>query len=716
MSSALGLPSPSLSLSSVPSSSAVALPPSSSSLPSFGLPPSPLLTSIQTILTEYQKLHTEAAASSLHQQHLVSRIALLEAAEREREREVADLKRKVAILEYGVRHERAMRMEAIGRMRRQEGSGGSRRVLEELQQQGEERKRGQAEAGDEKEQLLLKAKAAPTARKKGSKAAHLVPHHYFTLPSRLPASPLSADSLLHWRDYFRDEGGNTNIQLTQHTDREQRMHTVTSMQTAASQPETARAASPPPAAAAPASPAPAASPVAAGSARVSSILNAGKKNLTAARKKKLQFADVDEAQAGKEQEEEAEGSKGKSRKPKLTASVFTSPPSAAKATSTAASSAAASPAVSASPAPSTATLTSSAFKTLKPKLSLRHHVAAVRAVAFDCSAGPAASSSHSSSAHTVLASASEDHTVQLWSVPSSALSSASASVSSLVRKVTAAKVIEPSATFRHLSPVLSVALHLRSGVCVAGTSGGEVEVWDVSAAMAEGKSSLYADVAVYQSGRRGGWKLPKPVWSLLMDEAGALLVCACADGAVYVCKAAEPGAAPLHVVKAAAPAAVPTSLSFLSSSQLLCGYTDGGLSVIDLQTGSVASQLSTPSHVSCVASASSSSSPTVLSGHVDGQILLHDTRAASLSSPPAHSLQAHSDVVTSLSCHPQDSRVASSGHDAMIRLWDGRRCLQMLEPHQTHRPVFDEAVHCVRWSGGGHLASAGADSVVRVFA
>ena len=726
-----------LQSSSSPSSS-ISLPSSSSSTTSTFTTPSlphllhplspssaptpPLVASIQAILTEFQRVDSERAA-------LVSRLTQLEQQAKERDDEVRLLKKQVEVLQYGVRCERAMRMGEGSRGRGVNGVSGGSRGKENVLASMREEKKAAGELADEKEQLLLKsdsslgqpAAAAVKGRTK-SKATPLQPN-YFTLPSRLPASPMSARTMLMWRDYIQTEGSKLDLDLAalkegkggeDETDGKQSGRPFIFPPISPSQAAAALAR--------PRSPGLSSNEATSAASTPRAGILGGKAKAGMKKVKKLQFKEeVERLDTGVEGEEGDNGGEEKERK--SITSIFTPPIAADDKDSSSTPTSLASPASSsASPSPRTAsssspsssstsksvfsTLASSAaYKQLRPKLTLRHHVAGVRAITFDSSA------SLSTSAPSLLASASDDCTVQVWNLSAQLPSagSTSSSSSSIAAKKQAAKPIEPITTFRHTHPVLSVALHVESSRLVAGTVSGRIEVWEATTTGVAG--GLYG-ASVGWAGKLGGWQAGGAVWSVVMEESGDVVVCASADGNVYVYSMTAIGSAPLHTIPPPAASSRPTSLTYLSSEQLVAAYTGGELALIDVSTGTVVTRSTTASYITSV----TANAFYLFTGHADGTIQLHDPRSLA---PSSSAVRAHTDSVTSVSCHPTSSVLASCGHDETVRVWDvrdgGMRVLQCLEPHATHRSVMDEAVHCVRWNEDGRLASSGADGMVKVY-
>ena len=682
----------------------------SPTLPTFGLFPSPLLTSLQSLASSISVVESERSALLLQRSALLDRVSALEALTLRQQAELSDLRHQVEVLEYGVRHERALRMDDLIARRGREGVSMHR---------GEEKQAGLE--GDEKEQLMLEQGKLAGGKRGRSKRTATTPQYckYFTLPSHLPAVPLSPGALLKWREYIQGEGRNTNIDVLSHTQREAKLPSASPQPL--SLPDEAESSSEQ---AAPSSPEPVmdASPPSGGEGRVvTGILSAGKRGPKGLKKKKkIQFKGVSSS------DDEEEDTRRRQRKV-VTHATFVPPAAAADSVDSSTVPASPSSASSADVASPASSSVPSSFSSLSAKslravpssavvrsrLVLRFHTAAVRAVAFSSSPSPSSPSS------TLIATASEDATINLFALPSSVSSSIAAKKP---------KPLEPLATYRHRSPVLSVALHQLSGVCVGGTAGGEVDVWSLEGALRG--DGVYSSYTECQMGRKGGWKWARSVWSVAINEQGDSIACACADGMVYLLNALQLGSPPLHAVPSpGGEDSLPSSLCFLSAAEVVAGYSNGDVVVIDTSTGDVKPRTSTAVYVTsvCVGPApapdsAATPSPRFISGHADGSMRLHSGGA---DCAVLCVVQAHSDAVTSVSVSAVDGRVASCGHDEMVRLWEVQtresgtvslRAVQTLEPHATHRSILGEAIHCVQWSERGMLASAGADGVVKVFA
>jgi WD40 repeat protein len=107
-------------------------------------------------------------------------------------------------------------------------------------------------------------------------------------------------------------------------------------------------------------------------------------------------------------------------------------------------------------------------------------------------------------------------------------------------------------------------------------------------------------------------------------------------------------------------------------------------------------------------------SPLVFVANVDRQVRCFDLNTGRV----CHKLLAHRGVVSALALQPLGQHLVSGSHDQSLRFWDLKtwKLLQNIDPHQTHRSKYNEAIHAVQFhSTYPLLASAGADSIVRVY-
>jgi len=91
-----------------------------------GVPPAPVLSAIDLVLREWNKIETERVDWSYQKAEFQARIEKLEKDARDFDRTKADLSKRCQILEYGLRHERAKGKKGEGEYEKPSGGDGSK--------------------------------------------------------------------------------------------------------------------------------------------------------------------------------------------------------------------------------------------------------------------------------------------------------------------------------------------------------------------------------------------------------------------------------------------------------------------------------------------------------------------------------------------------------------------------------------------------------------
>eukprot|EP00047_Mylnosiga_fluctuans_P012823 m.27969 g.27969 ORF g.27969 m.27969 type:complete len:622 (+) comp4482_c0_seq1:47-1912(+) len=322
-----------------------------------------------------------------------------------------------------------------------------------------------------------------------------------------------------------------------------------------------------------------------------------------------------------------------------------------------------------------------AMKTWSTKFTLRSHFDGVRALAWV-------------GTDLTLLSASEDHTVKLWHLPQSS-------------KKTNFDV-EAAWTYRgHTQPVYAVAVSHTNDACFSAGADLDIFSWRVVPQDVD-KFCAYSS---YAAGRLSGHT--DVVWSLVAHPSASLLLSASADGTCRLWDAANSKQL-FSVSHPASKAASPTCVDFLRSdtSKFLASFDDGTTHVFDVSTGkAVMTFQQAPIDDGAVfALATHATLNAAVTGHQDKHMRYYDT----LSGEVVYSTVAHEDIITSVDFDPNGLHLVSAGHDRSIRFWEfsTRRCITEFT---AHRRKADEAIHALRFHPSlPYLASAGADSIVRV--
>ncbi|KAJ0175445.1 hypothetical protein K1T71_008604 [Dendrolimus kikuchii] len=323
-------------------------------------------------------------------------------------------------------------------------------------------------------------------------------------------------------------------------------------------------------------------------------------------------------------------------------------------------------------------------KTWNAKYTLRSHFDGVRALAF-----------HPTEA--ALVTASEDHTLKLWNLQRTVPAKKSAGLD-----------VEPLYTFRaHTAPVLCLAMGApRSEELYSAGLDGTIRLWNLPPPTADPYDPY--DPSVQGAVLRDH---TDAVWSLAC--AHGRLLSASADGTarLWAPRAARPLLATLRPEAApAAPAPAPAAADFAEAgARAAVVYRDGSLIIYDLETGQVVLRVGCDSAATRVRS-----HPTLgvaVTAHEDRHIRFWDVASGRL----AHAMVAHLDAVTGLALDPNGLFLLSGSHDCSVRLWnlDTKTCVQEITAHRKKfdESIFDVAFHPVR----PYIASAGADGLAKVF-
>ncbi|XP_058445822.1 striatin-3 isoform X2 [Malaya genurostris] len=329
-------------------------------------------------------------------------------------------------------------------------------------------------------------------------------------------------------------------------------------------------------------------------------------------------------------------------------------------------------------------------KTWNAKYTLRSHFDGVRALAFHPQ-------------EPVLITASEDHTLKLWNLQKTVPAKKSASLD-----------VEPLYTFRsHNGPVLCLAMSATGEQCYSGGLDGAINCWNLPNSNIDPYDSY--DPEVLKCTLDGH---TNAVWGLAVNHAKNSLVSCSADGTVKLWTPS--GKIPqLNTTFTSETEGVPTSVDFVrdQTDRIVVAYSSTHCIIYDTETGRQvvkleASQEMTGNvgkHINKVVS--HPTLPITITAHEDRHIRFWDNTTGSL----IHSMVAHLDAVTSLAIDAHGLYLLSGSHDCSIRLWhmDNKTCVQEIT---AHRKKFDESILDVAFHPSKpYIASAGADAIAKVF-
>ncbi|XP_071541651.1 striatin-3 isoform X4 [Panulirus ornatus] len=329
-------------------------------------------------------------------------------------------------------------------------------------------------------------------------------------------------------------------------------------------------------------------------------------------------------------------------------------------------------------------------KTWTAKYTLRSHFDGVRALCFHPQ-------------EPTLITASEDATLKLWNLQKTVPAKKSASLD-----------VEPVYTFRgHLGPVLCLAINSDGEKCYSGGIDGTIRIWNVPSSNIDPYDSYDPSVV---GGSLSGHT--DAVWGLTFHPQRQHLLSCAADSTVRLWSA--DARSPLLYTYAVEKDGIPTSVDFVyeSSNQFVCSFNTANCVVFDLETGKPIMRLDTePDQGSNSLNrqinrvVSHPTLPLTITGHEDRHIRFWDNNSGRL----VQSMVAHLDSVTSLAVDPNGLYLLSGSHDCSIRLWqlDSKQCVQEIT---AHRKKFDESIFDVAFHPSKpFIASAGADALAKVF-
>uniref|UniRef100_A0A667Z7T5 Striatin 4 n=1 Tax=Myripristis murdjan TaxID=586833 RepID=A0A667Z7T5_9TELE len=326
-------------------------------------------------------------------------------------------------------------------------------------------------------------------------------------------------------------------------------------------------------------------------------------------------------------------------------------------------------------------------KTWNPRFTLRSHFDAIRALTF-----------HPSQA--VLLTASEDGTLKLWNLNKAMHS-----------KKNAALDVEPIYTFRaHSGAVLSLTMGEDGESCYSGGLDGTVRCWKIPDLNVDPYDNY--DPGIESSVLAGH---EDSVWGLAYSAAHHRLASCSADGTVRIWDP-QNSTPCLSVFNKEKEHGTPTSVAFVTSdpNQVVVSFDGGETLLYDLNTEKSIMVLETQTKdgselINRVVS--HPSEPISITAHENRTIRFLDNKTGKV----VHSMVAHLDAVTCLTTDPKGTYLISGSHDCSVRLWmlDNRTCVQEIT---AHRKKHDEAIHDVAFhSSQPFIASAGADALAKIF-
>ncbi|NXH21612.1 STRN protein, partial [Bucco capensis] len=281
-------------------------------------------------------------------------------------------------------------------------------------------------------------------------------------------------------------------------------------------------------------------------------------------------------------------------------------------------------------------------------------------------------------------------------------------------KKSASLDVEPIYTFRaHTGPVLCVVMSSNGEQCYSGGTDGLIHGWNTTNPNIDPYDSY--DPSVLRGAFVGH---TDAVWGLVFSGAHQRLLSCSADGTIRLWKATEIAPA-LNIFNDNQEMGIPLSVDLVSSdpSLMVASFNSGHTSIFNMETQqrilTLESSVDTTVSSSCQINRviSHPTLPISITAHEDRHIKFYDNNTGKL----IHSMVAHLDAVTSLAVDPNGLYLMSGSHDCSIRLWnlESKTCIQEFT---AHRKKFDESIHDVAFHPSKcYIASAGADALAKVF-
>uniref|UniRef100_A0A3Q3X158 Striatin n=1 Tax=Mola mola TaxID=94237 RepID=A0A3Q3X158_MOLML len=304
----------------------------------------------------------------------------------------------------------------------------------------------------------------------------------------------------------------------------------------------------------------------------------------------------------------------------------------------------------------------------------------------------------------VLVTASEDQTLKLWNLQKTAPA-----------KKCAALDVEPIYTlFAPSGAVLCVTMSSNGEQCFSGGVDGTIQSWNTPNPNTDPYDSY--EPSVLRGALCGH---TDSVWGLVYSSAHHRLLSCSADGTVRLWNAAD-AALSLAVFNERGELGVPTSVDLVSCepAHMVTSFTSGHIGLFDLETQQLVLTLESAGPPGKAKASflinkvlSHPTLPLTITAQDDRHVRFFDNNTGKL----IHSMVAHLDAVTSLAVDPNGLYLMSGSHDCSIRLWnmDSKTCIQEFT---AHRKKFEESIHAVAFHPTKcYIGSAGADALAKVF-
>ncbi|XP_035029332.1 striatin isoform X2 [Hippoglossus stenolepis] len=206
------------------------------------------------------------------------------------------------------------------------------------------------------------------------------------------------------------------------------------------------------------------------------------------------------------------------------------------------------------------------------------------------------------------------------------------------------------------------------------------------------------------------------VWGLVYSSAHQRLLSCSADGTVRLWDANTTSPA-LAVFNENKQLGVPSSVDLVCSdpAYLVTSFTNGEIGLFNMETRQLVLSLESNLEPGTPCQINKVLSHPTLPITITAQEDRHIKFFDNNSGKMIHSMVAHLDAVTSLAVDPNGLYLMSGSHDCSIRLWN-LDSKTCIQEFTAHRKKFEESIHDVAFHPSKcYIASAGADALAKVF-
>ncbi|XP_034040833.1 striatin-like isoform X1 [Thalassophryne amazonica] len=206
------------------------------------------------------------------------------------------------------------------------------------------------------------------------------------------------------------------------------------------------------------------------------------------------------------------------------------------------------------------------------------------------------------------------------------------------------------------------------------------------------------------------------VWGLVYSSAHQRLLSCSADGTVRLWDATSTSPA-LAVFNENKKQGVPTSVDLVCSepAHLVTSFTSGEIGLFNMETQQLVLSLESILEPGFPCQINKVLSHPTLPITITAQDDRHIKFFDNTSGKLIHSMVAHLDAVSSLAMDPNGLYLMSGSHDCSIRLWN-LESKTCIQEFTAHRKKFEESIHDVAFHPSKcYIASAGADALAKVF-